>query len=66
MFGRKENKGPDLGQIQQAVQSAANTPGVRNLSAVPRDGSVEIHGVAETIAAKQSAMRAQLQTQDCH
>ena len=58
MFGRKETKGPDVTKIQQAVQSASTVPGVRNLNAINKDGQVEIHGVAENLAAKQNVMRA--------
>jgi nucleoid-associated protein YgaU len=60
MFGRKdkETKGPDLGAIQRAVQSAATIAGVRNLTARQGDNAVEIHGVANDNASKQNVMRA--------
>ncbi|HWW61858.1 MAG TPA: LysM peptidoglycan-binding domain-containing protein [Thermoanaerobaculia bacterium] len=60
MFGHdKETKGPDVTKIQQAVQSASSSvPGVRNLNAINKDGQVEIHGIAESLSAKQNVMRA--------
>lgn len=58
MFGRSENKGADLARIQQAVQSAGTTHGVRNLTVRQTDTAFEIHGVADNVSAKQQAMKA--------
>ncbi|MBK5260826.1 MAG: LysM peptidoglycan-binding domain-containing protein [Thermoanaerobaculia bacterium] len=47
----------DLTKVQQAVQSA-NVSGVRNLNARAAGNMIEIHGQADSIAAKQNAMKA--------
>lgn len=46
----------DLTKVQQAIQSA-NVPGVQGLNARASGSQIEIHGRADSIAAKQSAMR---------
>lgn len=46
----------DLNQVQQAVVSAGAS-GVRNLVARQNGNTIEIHGTAESIAAKQSAFK---------
>ncbi len=46
----------DLTRVQQAIQSA-NVPGVQGLNAKASGNQIEIHGRADSIAAKQSAMR---------
>ncbi|HET7704505.1 MAG TPA: LysM peptidoglycan-binding domain-containing protein [Thermoanaerobaculia bacterium] len=46
----------DLTKVQQAIQ-AANVPGVQGLNARASGNQIEIHGRADSIAAKQSAMR---------
>ena|SRR5687767_15095590 len=46
----------DLTKVQQAIQ-AANIPGVQKLNARANGNQIEIHGQADSIAAKQSAMR---------
>ena len=48
----------DLTRVQQAVQSAASVPGVRNLNARQSGNQIEIVGEAENLAAKQNVMRA--------
>lgn len=47
----------DLSKVQQAVQNASSGTGVRNLTAKQNGNVVEIHGEADSIAAKQSAIR---------
>lgn len=47
----------DLSKVQQTVQSL-NIPGVRNLNARANGNVVEIHGQADSIAAKQNAIKA--------
>src|SRR5688572_2165444 len=46
----------DLTKVQQAIQ-AANIPGVQKLNARANGNQIEIHGQADSIAAKQSAMK---------
>ena len=46
----------DLTKVQQAIQSS-NVPGVQGLNARANGSQVEIHGKADSIAAKQSAMK---------
>lgn len=46
----------DSTKVQQAIQ-AANVPGVQGLNARASGNQIEIHGRADSIAAKQSAMR---------
>lgn len=46
----------DLTKVQQTIQSA-NVPGVQGLNARASGNQIEIHGRADSIAAKQSAMR---------
>jgi nucleoid-associated protein YgaU len=48
----------DLAKVQQAVQGAASVAGVRNLNARQNGNMIEIHGEADSIAAKQNAIRA--------
>lgn len=48
---------PDITKVQQAVQKRAGVRGVRDLNARLNGERVEIHGVAESIEAKQNAMR---------
>lgn len=47
----------DLNKVQQTIQSL-NLPGVKKLNAKAAGNSVEITGQADSIAAKQAAMRA--------
>ncbi len=47
----------DLNKVQQTVQ-AVSISGVRGLTARQNGNNVEIHGQADSIAAKQNAMRA--------
>ncbi|GAC1429268.1 MAG: hypothetical protein NVSMB68_01480 [Thermoanaerobaculia bacterium] len=47
----------DLNKVQQAVQGVS-VPGVRGLTARQNGNLIEIHGQADNIGAKQSAMRA--------
>jgi hypothetical protein len=47
----------DLERVQKAVQSAASVKGVRELIARQNGTIIEIHGTADNLAAKQSAMR---------
>lgn len=47
----------DLSRVQQAVQST-RVGGVRNLTARQNGSMIEVHGQADSIAAKQNAMRA--------
>jgi nucleoid-associated protein YgaU len=47
----------DVTKVQQTVQSL-NVPGVRNLNARLNGTVVEIHGQADSIAAKQNALKA--------
>ena len=56
MYGRN-TKGPDFARIQRAIRVASDAAGVRNLAARPRDGVIEIHGLAETSAARFLAFR---------
>ena len=46
----------DLTKVQQAIQ-ASNIPGVQKLNAKANGNQIEIHGQADSIAAKQSAMK---------
>jgi len=54
MFGNKHEKGPDLGKVEQAL-SQAGSSGVRNLTARQNGSTIEIHGTADNLAAKQAA-----------
>lgn len=56
MYGKKAT-GPDFGKIQRAIQVATSATGVKNLAARPKDGLIEIHGMAETSAARFLAFR---------
>ena len=47
----------DLSRVQATVQSL-NVPGVRNLNARLNGNMIEIHGQADSIAAKQNALKA--------
>jgi LysM repeat protein len=47
-----------LSAVEQAVQTAGATHGVRNLSVRQNQNTFEIHGQADTIAAKQQAFHA--------
>jgi nucleoid-associated protein YgaU len=47
----------DINAINQAVQGAGSTGGVRNLSVQQSGNQFEIHGQADNIAAKQQAFR---------
>ena len=47
----------DLSKVQQTVQSL-NVPGIRNLNARANGNSIEITGQADSIAAKQTAIKA--------
>jgi nucleoid-associated protein YgaU len=49
---------PDLNTINQAIQGAASTSGVRNLSVRQNGSSFEVHGEANDIASKQQAFKA--------
>jgi nucleoid-associated protein YgaU len=49
---------PDLNTINQAVQGASSTSGVRNLSVRQNGSSFEVHGEANDIASKQQAFKA--------
>jgi nucleoid-associated protein YgaU len=49
---------PDLNTINQAVQGASSTSGVRNLSVRQNGNSFEVHGEANDIASKQQAFKA--------
>lgn len=58
MFGRnKEEKKTDVAKVQAAAQAAKSTHGIKSLSVKQGDNVIEIHGVAETVAAKQQAMK---------
>ena len=46
----------DLTKVQQVIQ-ASNIPGVQKLNAKANGNQIEIHGQADSIAAKQSAMK---------
>jgi len=46
----------DLTKVQQAIQ-ASSIPGVQKLNARANGNVIEIHGQADSIAAKQSAMK---------
>ena len=56
MFGNKHEKGPDLGKVEQAL-SQAGSSGVRNLTARQNGSTIEIHGTADNLAAKQAAFQ---------
>jgi nucleoid-associated protein YgaU len=56
MFGREKEKGPDISKIQEAVSSAGST-GVRNLTVRQNGKQFEIHGEADSMAAKQQAFK---------
>ena len=49
---------PDLNTVNQAVQGASSTSGVRNLSVRQNGSSFEVHGEANDIASKQQAFKA--------
>ena len=48
----------DLNTINQAVQGASSTSGVRNLSVRQNGSAFEVHGEANDIASKQQAFKA--------
>src|SRR5436190_8011589 len=48
----------DINAINQAVQGAGSTSGVRNLSVQQNGNSFEVHGEANDIASKQQAFKA--------
>ena len=56
MFGHKNEKGPDLGKVQQAIGQAGSSS-VRNLSVQQNGSTIEIHGTADSLAAKQTAFQ---------
>jgi nucleoid-associated protein YgaU len=56
MFGNKHDQGPDLGKVEQAL-SQAGSSGVRNLTARQNGSTIEIHGTADNLAAKQAAFQ---------
>jgi nucleoid-associated protein YgaU len=49
---------PDINSINQAVQGAGSTAGVRNLSVRQNGSAFEVHGEANDIASKQQAFKA--------
>jgi nucleoid-associated protein YgaU len=49
---------PDLNTINQAVQGAGSTSGVRNLSVRQNGNAFEVHGEANDITSKQQAFKA--------
>jgi len=56
MFGREKEKGTNISQIQEAVGSAGSTE-VRNLTVRQNGKQFEIHGEADSMAAKQQAFK---------
>ncbi len=56
MFGKDKQQGPDLGKVQEAVNSARGA-GVDELSVRQNGTVIEIHGKADNLSEKQRAFK---------